>query len=308
MQMTSMRTILELSKSGIVTLVLISVFGGYLIGHSPETPLNLGRLILTLMGILFLASGSSALNQLQESHIDAQMPRTSGRPIPSGRLSRRQVSGFVLVTLILGLFILYRLDITLLILGIVAVISYNGLYTLWWKRHWAYAAIPGAIPGALPILMGFVSARGQLLHPAGIYLFLILFYWQMPHFWILALRFKDDYELGKFPTLPVAEGTGVTIFQIILWCLGYVGIALMAPLFLNVRAIYLSVTFPVVAILLWTLRRFVQSTANPNNHHDPKQSRWLPFFLWINFSLILFIGAAALDLWSINLLTSYWVG
>lgn len=298
---SAIRTTQELSKSGIVALVLISVLGGFLIGHAPEAPLQASRLLLTLIGILFLASGSSALNQLQERDADAAMPRTSTRPLPSGRLSARQVGLFVGVFISLGLSVLGYLSEILLVMGAIAVFLYNGLYTLWWKRHWAYAAVPGAIPGALPIWMGFVSANENLSHPAGIYLFLLLFYWQMPHFWILALRFRKDYEQGKFPTLPVARGEGVTVFQIILWCLGYIGLALVAPFFLKVGAVYFGVTFPVCGLLLFTLRNYVTQM-----HQDPNPS-WLPFFLTVNFSLIFFIGAAAADVWSVNLFTQYWI-
>src|SRR6478735_8703304 len=85
----------ELSKSGIVALVLISVLGGYLAGHPFERPLDWIRLLETLLGILLLSSGSSALNQYQERHIDAQMPRTAKRPIPSGRISANGALVFV---------------------------------------------------------------------------------------------------------------------------------------------------------------------------------------------------------------------
>src|SRR6185295_14280231 len=104
----------ELSKSGIVALVLISVLGGYLIGHSPETPFDFTRLFVTLFGVLFLASGSSALNQIQERHIDAAMPRTAKRPLPSGRISLGHAWAFVAVTLTLGLFNLASLGRELL--------------------------------------------------------------------------------------------------------------------------------------------------------------------------------------------------
>ena len=290
-------TFKELSKSGIVALVLISVFAGYLVGQSSETSLRPGHLILTLFGILFLASGSSALNQLQERHIDATMPRTSSRPLPSGRLSPTWVTGFVLATLTLGAVLLSQINATVLMLGILAVISYNGLYTLWWKKHWAYAAVPGAIPGALPILMGYAAASGTALAPAGLYLFLILFAWQMPHFWVLALRFKDDYASGGFPTLPVSKGAGVTVFQIQLWCLAYVGIALIAPLFLKVRLIYASVTLLTSIWVLWELRYFSKK---------PDGKSWLRFFLSVNFSLILYLAAAVVDLWSLNLLSVFY--
>src|SRR3954468_22639468 len=119
----SFQILKELSKSGIVTLVLVSVFAGYLIGQSPETSLNWGRMTLTLLGILFMASGSSALNQYQERHIDAQMPRTAKRPLPSGRMSPKGVLTFVILTLCLGLGLLASISKEILALGILAVIS-----------------------------------------------------------------------------------------------------------------------------------------------------------------------------------------
>ncbi len=289
---SSLSEFAQLSKSGIVTLVLISVLGGYLIGHPLETSLDLPRLALTLFGVLFLASGSSALNQLQERDLDASMPRTANRPLPSGRMSARQVTVFILVFLALGLLLLYQVSTAIFVLGIAAVISYNGLYTLWWKKHWAYAAVPGAIPGALPILMGYAAASGQVFTPAGIYLFGILFYWQMPHFWVLALRYTDDYAKGGFPTLPVARGANVTVLQIIVWCLAYIALSLIAPLFLPVGKLYLILTLPMSLKVLWELRAFAKA---------PESKKWLHFFLWVNFSLIAYIGAAAIDAWAPHL-------
>ncbi len=287
---TQVKLYQELSKSGIVALVLISVFAGYLIGQPPELPLDLKRLAFTLISILFLASGSSALNQLQEHAIDAQMPRTAQRPLPSGRMSPFAVGVFIFITLGLGLFLLGLLSITLLLLGVFAVISYNGLYTLWWKKQWSYAAVPGAIPGALPILMGHIAATEKILMPGGIYLFFILFFWQMPHFWTLALRYQKDYEQGGFPTLPVTHGPGITLHHIILWCLAYLGLAIIAPLFLPVHWIYLIPTLLMCFKIIQELFLFVK---------NPEGSKWLPFFLWVNLSLIVFLGAATLDLWSI---------
>jgi protoheme IX farnesyltransferase len=287
-------TFKELSKSGIVALVLISVLGGYLIGKSAETNLDWIHLGMTLFGVLFLASGSSALNQLQERALDAEMPRTASRPLPSGRLSVGNVAFFVGLMLILGLGLLSRISAAVFWLGVSAIVFYNGLYTLWWKKHWAYAAVPGAVPGALPILMGYAAASGETFGPAGLYLFFMLFFWQMPHFWVLALRFKDDYAAGGIPTLPVAKGQGVTVFQIQLWCLAYVGLALIAPLFLRVHLLYIGVAFLVSFWVLWELKTFSKEQTGRS---------WLRFFLSVNFSLILYLAAAAIDLWSLNLLT-----
>ncbi|MCM2324747.1 MAG: protoheme IX farnesyltransferase [Oligoflexia bacterium] len=285
----------ELSKSGIVALVLISVLAGYLVGHPLEAALDLPRLAFTILGILFLASGSSALNQLQERSLDSLMPRTAKRPLPTGRISVPSARAYIAVTLTLGLAILGVLSLKVALLGILAVAIYNGLYTLWWKPRLAYAAVPGAIPGALPALMGSVAANSELFHPAGLYLFAVVFYWQMPHFWVLALRFREDYRLGGIPTLPVRHGPGVTIFHVTLWTLGYVALALLSPFFLTGAGVITLLTAILCSLkLLWELRVFAGSAPGG----------WLRYFLWINFSLILLLGAATLDAWAPHLLVS----
>jgi len=286
----------ELSKSGIVTLVLISVLSGFFIGHSFEQDIDWTRFLLTFFGILFLASGSSALNQVQEVEIDRRMPRTAGRPIPSGRISVGQALFFCGATIGLGLALLAILDLSLLVLGVIAVISYNGLYTLWWKRNHAFGAIPGAIPGALPIPMGSIGATGNWRDPGGWYLFSILFFWQMPHFWALAIKYRGDYAEGGIPTLPVQKGVDVTIRQIQIWCLAYVAISLAAPLFFRVGALYLSCTIIVGIMILKELYRFSQ---------DPESKAWLRFFLWINLTLVVYLGALAIDQWSIHLIPGF---
>lgn len=292
-----MQIYLELSKSGIVTLVLISVLGGYFIGHPLDHPFQLKQLLFTLAGVLCLASGSSALNQYQEREIDALMPRTTGRPIPSGRISPTHALAFAGVLIVAGLVLLWIEDIQTFALGVLAVISYNILYTLWWKKRWAFAAVPGAIPGALPILMGYSTARQQVLTPGGVYLFILLFFWQMPHFWVLAMHYQADYARGGIPTLPVAKGESLTRLQITLWCLAYIALALMAPLFLRVRVIYLLAAVSVSLKLLWELRRFI--TGHSEHSGPPKNSSWLRFFLWVNFSLIILITAAGVDIWGV---------
>jgi heme o synthase len=289
----------ELSKSGIVALVLISVLGGYLAGQPFESPLEASRLILTLLGVLGVASGSSALNHWQDREMDALMPRTAKRPLPSGRISEAHVLIFSVGSMLAGLALLSLLSWKLVALGALAVFSYNVLYTLWWKRTMPFAAVPGALPGALPILMGYAAANGDVITPGGIYLFAILFFWQMPHFWVLALRFTDDYAKGGVPTLPVAHGTRLTIGQIVTWCLAYCALALGAPLFIRVGSLYLAVSILISAKLIWELRAFAKGG---DRIADPGSKFWLRFFLWINFSLIGFIGAVVADLWSVYLI------
>lgn len=289
----------ELSKSGIVALVLISVLGGYLAGQSFERPLDGLRLIVTLLGVLGVAAGSSALNHWQDREMDARMPRTAKRPIPSGRITETHALFFAFGAMAIGISLLSVLSWKLVVLAALAIFSYNVLYTLWWKRTMPFAAVPGALPGALPILMGYVAAHGDVVTPGGIYLFAVLFFWQMPHFWVLALRFTDDYAKGGVPTLPVAHGTRITIGQIVVWCLAYCALALGAPLFFRVGSVYMSVAILICAKLIWELRAFARGG---DKISDAGSKFWLRFFLWVNFSLIGFIGAIVVDLWSIYLI------
>ena len=225
------RDLLQLTKSEIVLLEAITLVAGFFIGHSLEHTIEWRHFLFTLFGVCFLALGSGALNQIQEHQEDAQMERTRSRPIPSGRISVNFALSLVITLFALGVFFLNLVSVSVLALGILAVISYNVLYTLWWKRKHAFAAIPGAIPGALPILIGYQAAVQNLGDLRGYYLFAILFFWQMPHFWVLALKYSNDYDRGGFPTLPVAKGTHVTRFQIMLWCLAYTGVGLLSVLF-----------------------------------------------------------------------------
>ncbi|NDD92043.1 protoheme IX farnesyltransferase [bacterium] len=291
----------ELAKSGIVALVLISVLGGYLCGHPFERPLDWTNLAQTLFGVFFLAAGSSALNQVQERKLDALMPRTAKRPLPSGRISLGHALVFCFVTIVSGLVALALLEANSLFwLGISALVSYNFLYTLWWKRRWAFAAIPGAIPGALPILMGYAAASGEIWTRGGLFLFFVLFYWQMPHFWSLAIRFREDYSAGGIPTLPVARGVAPTRFHTTVWSLSYVALGLSAPLFLGTGWVYFAISILTGAKVLWELRKYLRATiADTHGPTSAATQHWLPFFLWINFSLILYVFGAAIDLWSV---------
>ena len=284
------KTWLELGKSGIVILVLVTASLGYLAGFPLESSFSIFRFLTFHAALGFLSLGASALNQIQERSIDAKMDRTRGRPLPSGKVSLKLAKFFSFGCIALGLLGLSVLSWNLTVLGLLAVLSYNGLYTLWWKPKMAFGAIPGAIPGALPIWMGYVAATDQLWNPAGIYLFAILFFWQMPHFWILAVKYSEDYARGGIPTLPVALGNEIAFRHILLWSLGYGGLLLLAPLFFPVRWLYLGLAILTLVLLVRELRLYSKSESS---------RAWLRFFLCVNFSLVGILCALVADLWSI---------
>jgi len=281
---------LELSKSGIVLLVLMTAAFGYLVGHPLESRWSWLNFAEVLAGIAFLAGGSAALNQVQEHEIDQRMERTRLRPIPSGKVTLIQALIFSLLSMVLGLIFLSLTNRNVVILGALSVLSYNGMYTMWWKKKMAFGAVPGAIPGALPILMGYQAAHPSWSDPRGYFLFAILFFWQMPHFWVLAIKYSDDYGKGGFPTLPVAHGVEVTRNQIVLWCLAYVGLGLLCPLFFPVGILGIV---GCVLVGAWVLKELVGYI----RVNDPK--KWLRFFLAVNFSLIFYLAVITIDLWSV---------
>lgn len=284
------KDLLRLTKSEIVLLEAITLAAGFFIGQTLEAPVQWMRFFYLFTGVSALALGSGALNQIQERNEDSQMDRTKDRPLPSGRISLRLALVVTGLLFIYGCITLSFVSQSVLFLGILAVVSYNGLYTMWWKRKLAFAAIPGAIPGALPILIGYQAAVNNLSDLRGYYLFAILFFWQMPHFWVLALKYSNDYDQGGFPTLPVARGSQVTRFQITLWCLAYAAVGLLSALFFPTGIIGLVGSLLVSSWLLFELIRFLK---------HPEHKTWLRFFLSINFSLIIYLFVISLDLWAI---------
>lgn len=156
---------------------------------------------VVMVGVFALACGSSALNQYQEWDRDALMPRTMKRPIPSGRISPSRAFSFSLTLMLPGLAALLltgRLSVPLL--GLLAAVWYNGVYTQL-KRKTAFAFIPGALVGTVPPAIGWVAAGGALLHPGLLALCFFFFMWQVPHFWLIAIDYGDEYEKAGLPSI-----------------------------------------------------------------------------------------------------------
>ena len=154
-----------------------------------------------LIAIFLLAGGASALNQYQEWEFDERMERTRSRPIPSRKLTTSDGLRTANLLLITGYIILIlQGSLILFSLGLFNVIWYNGIYT-YLKRKTAFAVIPGALTGSIPVLMGWIAGGGSLSEPPGIFLAAFIFIWQMPHFWLIMMKYKDEYKSAGFPTL-----------------------------------------------------------------------------------------------------------
>lgn len=282
-----LRIYFDLIKIGIVIFVLLSGVAGYATSFLVENAFNPIHFIYLILGLFFLSSGSLALNQAQEWRQDQKMARTAKRPIASGKLTPQQGFWIASLHILLGCVGLAMSSMAALIFGLLTIILYNGLYVYIWKKNWVFGAVPGAIPGALPVTIGYVANDPDWYNRDSLYLFLILFLWQIPHFWILAIKFKDDYAKGEFPVLPVALGNEKTFSQIIGYTFLYAAVALVAPWFMKTSWLYLVLIIPFVFFILKTLHAYIKT----------KGERWFGLFMWLNFSMLAFLFIPALDKW-----------
>lgn len=283
------KTYTSLTKFGIVIFVLLAGVAGYATSFEIEKTFEIKHFLWFLGGLYFLSSGSLALNQVQEYKLDQKMPRTAKRPIASGKL--KPAAGLIIsVTfLFIGINMLYELSAVAGYVSVASVVLYNGLYTMFWKPKWVFAAVPGAVPGALPITIGYAVNNPDIFNSESVYLFLIMFLWQMPHFWTLAIKYVEDYRLGEVPTLPVSLGLEKTLFHIGLYTFTYCGVAIASPFFLHASWLYAVLVFPFAFMLLKEFFQMYRTTA---------KEKWFAFFMWTNISMLVFVFIPVIDKWS----------
>lgn len=187
----------KLGKFSISLPVSLTTFTGYILFQKQIT----ADVAFPVIGVFLLASAASALNQVQEKHTDEIMPRTSRRPIPAGIIS---VNAAVLFSVLLGfagIFIIYSgSGVVPAVLGLLNFFWYNGIYTPL-KQRTAFAVVPGGVVGSLPPLIGYTAAGGEVMSPAAIGLAFFFFMGQVPHFWLLLLRFGHEYEMAGLKSL-----------------------------------------------------------------------------------------------------------
>jgi protoheme IX farnesyltransferase len=266
LQRGSLRDYLDLTKPRITLLVLITAFAGMWLAArglpSPEL------IITTLAGIGLAASSSSTLNNYVDRELDQRMARTRHRALPAGRLRPEQALVWG-IALGIASFALLATAVNWLtaFLALGTILFYVGIYTIWLKRMTPLCTAVGGTAGALPPLIGWTSVTGHFdLLPLA--LFAILFLWQPPHFWALALMRVDEYRAAGFPMLPVVRGEAVTKRQMALYTIALVGVSLW-PYFLGaVGLLYLDVAVPLGIGYLALTVNFI---ARPITAHSARQ-------------------------------------
>ena len=245
-------------------------------------------LIGATLGTLLMAMASSALNEVQEREIDARMARTRNRPIPSGIFSPVTAVGVVLLLASAGYSILYLTGgLVPALLGLLAMGWYNGIYTPL-KRMTAFAVVPGSVIGALPPAIGWAAAGGEVRSPALLALCFVFFIWQVPHFWLLALRHNNDYAAAGLPTLS-KHFSPQQIFRLIFtWTAASVAASALLVVFQTIKSPVTAVTVGAVGIwLLWRYRFMLSATE--------KSRRIFIAFMDINKYAMVLMAAVIVD-------------
>ena len=191
------RSYLGLSKATISLFAALSAAAGFLLTGQPPG----AAFPASIAGVFLIACGASALNHYQNRKSDSLMPRTAGRPIPAGKIEAVEALRFSLVMVSSGFAALLLTGVWIApLLGVAAVLWYNGLYTRL-KTHHAFAAIPGALVGAIPPAIGWTAGGGSIsdIRLAAVCFF--FFMWQVPHFFIHQQAFGGEYEAIRLPSL-----------------------------------------------------------------------------------------------------------
>ncbi len=203
----------ELTKPKVQSLLLLTTVCTMEVAGDP----SVGLIAVTVLGGYLAAGGAGAVNHAYDRDIDAQMPRTADRPVPSGRVSARAATIYGVVLSLLSFALL-----TVAVNPLAASLAYSGflgyvfVYTMWLKRRTPQNIVIGGAAGAIPPLVGWAAVTGDVAGMS-LYLFAIVFFWTPPHFWALSLLMKDEYARVGIPMLPVVRGERETRKQILLY-------------------------------------------------------------------------------------------
>jgi heme o synthase len=246
----------DLFKARLTFLVLITTLIGFYMGSAG--PINGLLLLHTMLGTALLAAGGAALNQLIEREHDAKMRRTCDRPLPSGRLQPGAVLAIGWTAAIGGLiYLAVAANIVTFLVGAITFFTYVFVYTPLKRITWLNTLI-GAIPGAIPPLMGSTAAAGHLTS-AGLAIFAIQAFWQIPHFMAISWIYRDEYAKAGFKMLAVQDPGGIrTARQALCHTVALIGVSLCPFFFRLSGPVYLAGAVGLGITFLWFAMQFTR--------------------------------------------------
>ena len=272
-------------KPRVMSLVLFTCMVGMIISLST---ISISNSIISLLAVAMGSGAAGVLNMWYESDLDALMSRTCLRPIPTGKVKKKQALYFGIILSILSTTILYYSSNLLSAALLVFTIGfYFFVYTIWLKRKTPQNIVIGGAAGALPPVIGWTIATGQIsIEP--IILFLIIFLWTPSHFWALSLYKAEDYKRAKIPMLPIIAGTQKTKLNILIYSILMTPVVI-APYFFNLGGlIYLTVSLIMTSYyVLLCYKLYKENKSKSSNIIARKIFIYSILYLFIIFFLLL---------------------
>lgn len=273
-----------LTKPTITLLVAVTVIPSLLLA-SPHLPHPL-QALAAIIGASLASASAAVFNQLVESDLDVQMQRTRRRSLASGRVSRDSALAFGLGLGALGLSLLYFCASPVAALAALAGhLFYVFVYTLYLKPRTVQNIVIGGAAGAVGPLIGWAAVTGELTWPAWV-LFLIIFLWTPPHFWALALKYKEDYARAGVPMYPVVHGEKKTKQWMFFYTLTLVPCVLSLYIFGVAGLLFLGVGGALTLKFCWDALQLLADTHN---------EKVMPFFHYSCLYVFGLFGALTLD-------------
>jgi len=266
----------QLFKIRVTALIVMTAWAGYYMGAARSGVPSLSWTLLNaLWGIGLTSAGAAALNEVLERELDARMRRTRNRPLPSGRMSLDAGLTAGLVSVILGpVALALTTNVLTGMLAFATAVTYLGLYTPL-KLRSPISTLVGAFPGAMPPLLGWTAIRGKL-EPEAFILFLIVFFWQFPHFQAIAWMYRDDYEAAGIKMLPVVDKAGHSVIrQMLVYSCTLIPISLMPALFRMSGKFYLAGALILGVGFVWFVYRLARTHLPTTDPESRKLARQL---------------------------------
>jgi protoheme IX farnesyltransferase len=248
-----------LTKPRIIELLLVTTLPTMVVAQRGLP--RFGLIAATLVGGSLAAGGANAVNMYLDRDIDRVMHRTQNRPLVTGIVTPTAALTFACALEAVAFIELWRLvNLLSAVLALSATAFYVGVYTLWLKRRSSQNIVVGGAAGAVPVLVGWAAVTGSLSWPP-IVLFAAIFLWTPPHFWALAIRYRDDYEAAHIPMLPVVAsptriGRNVFCYTVALVAstIVFAPVAHMGPTYVVVATVT-GAAYLGLAARLWVLAR-----------------------------------------------------
>ncbi|HEY2997977.1 MAG TPA: heme o synthase, partial [Acidimicrobiales bacterium] len=273
-----------LTKPRIIELLLVTTVPTMIVAQRGLPPVWL--MACTVVGGTLAAGGANAINMYVDRDIDAVMKRTQKRPLVTGVLEPGAALRFAIGLELLAFLLLWnRVNLLSAVLAVTATLFYVFVYTLWLKRTSTQNIVIGGAAGAVPVLVGWAAVRDSLAWPPVI-LFAIIFFWTPPHFWALAVKYREDYASVNVPMLPSVATLRVTAQNILGYTLFLWGLTLVFGPVADMGAIYLLAATVLGGVFTWYALRLL---------HSESAADAMRVFMWSITYLTLLFGAMALD-------------